>query len=59
MLNLPPELQALAQGPQSDPLNPVLRHAGENSMKSRLRSHFDVTARYYPEQLQGLQQQRR
>lgn len=59
VLNLPPELQALAQGPQSDPLNPLLGNAGENSMKSRLRSHLDVTAKYYPEQLQLLQLQGR
>ncbi|WP_269913597.1 isopenicillin N synthase family dioxygenase [Acinetobacter sp. HY1485] len=53
ILKLAPHLQALAQGPQSDPLNPLLKNVGENGMKSRLRSHLAVTQRFYPEYAQG------
>lgn len=56
ILDLPDHLQALAQGPSSDPLNPLLRNAGENSIKSRLRSHLDVTQKFYPKQYAQLQQ---
>lgn len=50
LLDLPEHLSSLAQGPETDPLNPLLRHVGENCMKGRLRSHLDVTEKYYPEQ---------
>lgn len=54
ILTLPQKLQELAQGPTSDPHNPILSHAGQNSIKSRLRSHLDVTAKYYPAQYEKL-----
>lgn len=50
VLELPKKLQALATGPESDPLNPLLKNVGENSIKSRLRSHLAVTKKFYPEQ---------
>jgi len=46
---LPPQLARLAQGPSSDPLNPLLREVGWNYLKGRLRSHPDVARRFYPE----------
>ena len=46
---LPPQLARLAQGPGSDPLNPLLREVGWNYLKGRLRSHPDVARRFYPE----------
>jgi len=49
LLDLPPDMAAQAHGPASDPANPLLRHAGENYLKGRLRSHPDVAARYYGE----------
>lgn len=57
LLQLPPELAALARGPESDPDNPLFRHVGENAIKGRLRSHLDVTERFYPEQFAKLKQQ--
>lgn len=50
ILELPPELQKLAKGPTSDPFNVILKNAGQNSIKSRLRSHLDVTQKFYPKQ---------
>nr|WP_174505327.1 isopenicillin N synthase family oxygenase [Acinetobacter sp. Marseille-Q1620] len=50
ILALPEHLQKLASGPESDPLNPLLRNAGENTIKSRLRSHLAVTEKFYPDQ---------
>ncbi|MGC4025583.1 MAG: isopenicillin N synthase family oxygenase [Mesorhizobium sp.] len=47
LLELPEHLAAEALGPESDPENPLLRNVGENILKSRLRSHPDVAARYY------------
>lgn len=44
---LPPQVERLAQGPTSDPHNPLLRDVGWNYLKGRLRSHPDVTQRYY------------
>ncbi|WP_298609805.1 2-oxoglutarate and iron-dependent oxygenase domain-containing protein [uncultured Thiothrix sp.] len=44
---LAPELAAQAQGPATDPLNPLLREVGWNYLKGRLRSHPDVAQRYY------------
>ncbi|UJL39750.1 isopenicillin N synthase family dioxygenase [Pantoea agglomerans] len=46
---LPPQLAELAQGPSSDPLNPLLREVGWNYLKGRLRSHPEVAQRFYPE----------
>jgi len=53
VFTLPAEIARLAQGPASDPLNPLLRDVGWNYLKGRLRSHPDVAARWYQE----LQQQ--
>lgn len=50
---LPPELAREAPGPQSDPLNPLLRDVGWNYLKGRLRSHPDVAERYYPDVLRN------
>ena len=44
---LPETLAREAQGPESDPLNPLLRDVGWNYLKGRLRSHPDVAERYY------------
>ncbi|TKK38091.1 isopenicillin N synthase family dioxygenase [Pantoea agglomerans] len=46
---LPPQLAELAQGPSSDPLNPLLREVGWNYLKGRLRSHPEVARSFYPE----------
>lgn len=46
---LPEALSREAQGPESDPHNPLLRDVGWNYLKGRLRSHPDVAERYYPE----------
>ncbi|GLR09365.1 2-oxobutyrate oxidase [Mixta theicola] len=46
---LPEALAQLAQGPTSDPLNPLLRDVGWNYLKGRLRSHPEVAQRFYPE----------
>ncbi|SUW65058.1 2-oxoglutarate-dependent ethylene/succinate-forming enzyme [Buttiauxella agrestis] len=50
---LPPELAQQALGPESDPLNPLLRDVGWNYLKGRLRSHPDVAERYYPDVLRN------
>lgn len=47
LLQLSPELAAQAQGPESDPANPLFYQVGENVLKGRLRSHPDVAARHY------------
>ncbi|MFQ2099642.1 isopenicillin N synthase family dioxygenase [Aeromonas sanarellii] len=47
LLSLSPELAALAEGPQSDPANPLFYQVGENVLKGRLRSHPDVAACHY------------
>lgn len=47
LLQLSPELAALAEGPESDPTNPLFYQVGENVLKGRLRSHSDVAARHY------------
>jgi isopenicillin N synthase-like dioxygenase len=47
LLTLSPELAAQAQGPESDPANPLFYQVGENVLKGRLRSHPDVAARHY------------
>jgi len=51
LLSLSPELAALAEGPQSDPANPLFYQVGENVLKGRLRSHPDVAARHYGAQM--------
>ena len=48
---LPPQVARLAQGPTSDPHNPLLRDVGWNYLKGRLRSHPDVAQRYYADVL--------
>lgn len=48
---LPDSLARLAQGPASDPLNPLLREVGWNYLKGRLRSHPDVAQRFYADYL--------
>jgi isopenicillin N synthase-like dioxygenase len=47
LLALPPELAAVARGPERDPDNPLYRDVGQNYLKGRLRSHPDVARRYY------------
>jgi len=49
VVQLPAHLAALATGPETDPLNPLLAHVGENILKGRVRSHLPVTRRFYPE----------
>ena len=46
-LTLPPALAAEARGVTRDPNNPLLRNAGLNALKSRLRSHPDVAQRHH------------
>jgi long-chain fatty acid transport protein len=40
-------LAAEAQGPSSDPANPLFQRVGENILKSQLRSHPEVARRHY------------
>lgn len=49
LYQLPTALAEQAQGPASDPHNPLFRDVGLNYLKGRLRSHPDVAERYYPE----------
>lgn len=58
ILDLPEHLKQLANGPQSDPLNPLLKNAGANTIKGRLRSHLHVTEKFYPEQYAQILAQR-
>ncbi|MEN9937735.1 MAG: hypothetical protein RLZZ387_4314 [Chloroflexota bacterium] len=51
VLALPPELAAEARGLTEDPLNPLFRNVGKNSLKSRLRSHPDVAQRHHADLL--------
>ncbi|MGM9425233.1 isopenicillin N synthase family dioxygenase [Hydrogenophaga sp. MI9] len=44
---LPPALAARARGVDADPLNPMVPHTGRNLLKGRLRSHPEVTRRFY------------
>ena len=46
-LELPPALAAVARGLTLDPANPLLRHAGRNFLKGRLRSHPEVAEAFY------------
>lgn len=48
-LQLSTELKSLALGPEADPNNPMFHQLGENSFKSRLRSHIAVAQQYYPQ----------
>lgn len=51
LLALPTALAAEAQGPASDPENPLFRNVGANYLKGRLRSHPDVARRYHADLL--------
>lgn len=53
VLDLPPELKALARGPERDPSNPLFYEVGENYLKGRLRSHPDVAERHYADLLRA------
>lgn len=46
-LQLPPGLAQRARGLEADPLNPLIRHAGRNFLKGRLRSHPEVAQAFY------------
>lgn len=54
---LPEALAREAQGPESDPQNPLLRDVGWNYLKGRLRSHPDVAERYYRDVLRERSEQ--
>jgi len=54
---LPERLAQEAQGPESDPQNPLLRDVGWNYLKGRLRSHPDVAERYYRDVLRERSEQ--
>lgn len=47
VLPLPEELKVRAMGPTTDPRNPLLTDVGNNVLKGRLRSHPQVTRRYF------------
>lgn len=47
LLPLPEYLARQAQGPASDPLNPLFHQVGQNVLKGRLRSHPDVAKAHY------------
>lgn len=47
LLSLPPHLAAQARGVTQDPLNPLFREVGRNTLKGRLRSHPDVARRHH------------
>ena len=51
LLTLPPELAARARGITRDPLNPIFREVGRNTLKGRLRSHPDVALRHHADLL--------
>ncbi|MFS2059420.1 isopenicillin N synthase family dioxygenase [Kosakonia cowanii] len=53
----PSHLAEEARGPESDPLNPLLRDVGWNYLKGRLRSHPDVAERYYRDVLRSRTEQ--
>lgn len=57
LYTLPPHLAQEARGPESDPLNPLLRDVGWNYLKGRLRSHPDVAERYYRDVLRNRTEQ--
>lgn len=47
LIELPAELAAQARGVTQDPTNPIHALYGENALKSRLRAHPDVAARWH------------
>ena len=47
LIELPSELAAQARGVTQDPANPIHARYGENALKSRLRAHPDVAARWH------------
>jgi len=49
LLDLPEELKAEAGGVTADPSNPIFGIFGENALKSRLRAHPDVAAKFHPD----------
>lgn len=49
VIELPEELQQRQRGVTSDPGNPIFRSVGQNTLKSRLRSHPDVARVHYPD----------
>ena len=51
VLSLPPHLAAQATGTAGDPLNPLFREIGRNSLKGRLRSHPDVAQAHHTDLL--------
>lgn len=51
LLDLPSHLKAQAVGITRDPHNPLFRNSGQNTLKSRLRSHPDVAARHHADLL--------
>jgi len=57
LYTLLPHLAEEARGPESDPLNPLLRDVGWNYLKGRLRSHPDVAERYYRDVLRSRTEQ--
>ena len=57
VLQLPPHLAAEAPGFARDPQNPLFHQVGQNTLKSRLRSHPDVAARHHADLLADTQQQ--
>lgn len=57
LYTLPSHLAEEARGPESDPLNPLLRDVGWNYLKGRLRSHPDVAERYYRDVLRSRTEQ--
>ena len=56
-LQLPSHLAAEAPGFARDPQNPLFHQVGQNTLKSRLRSHPDVAARHHADLLADTQQQ--
>lgn len=51
IIELPAELAAEARGVTQDPANPIHSLYGENALKSRLRAHPDVAARFHADLL--------
>ncbi|WP_308491388.1 isopenicillin N synthase family dioxygenase [Microbacterium terrisoli] len=47
LIELPDELAAQARGVERDPANPIHALYGENALKSRLRAHPDVAAKWH------------
>ncbi len=48
-IELPDTLASEARGVTQDPANPIHALYGENALKSRLRAHPDVAARWHPD----------